>query len=229
MENQIIVKGREAQRKVAERNLAVAQELVDSLAAAEAAENPPATPKPPQVCVFCGSTLKAWGDRGTFGIQSTISGKSVLCHNQTAQPGEGCWQLYQRAKATVLPHCKVGPKRHNKALGDKLLIEEVARLLTMPKHQGNIAAQFEPTYHLTAKTGEQVRLDKIENELKELRQRLRGGQTGNELSQAADLAAATKAVDEREASRYVDEDIEFGDTPVRAENYDGEHATENER
>ena len=210
----IIVKSRAGQKKIAERQLAAAQGMLDSIAADEAKENPPAPPKAPPTCVMCGAESKSWGDRGQFGVQHTIGGIRALCHNQTQAMGEGCWQLYTRAKGNVLlmKGVKIGQHgRYNKPLADELLIEECARMMALPKHQADIAAQFEPTGGGSKKSGQALWNAKIETELKELRQWKRGGQTGNEIAQAADLAEATQTVAEREASRHDDVDIEFQD------------------
>lgn len=208
-----VLRTRAAQRKALEKSIKAGQDALTEIDKLDEVAAPPA--KEPAVCVMCGSESKAWGDRGGFGITHTIGGIRALCHNQTSSLGEGCWQLYARARGNVLlmKGVKVGQHgKYNKPLADKLLIAEVGRLMQVPKHQANIAAQFE-SVGFGAKTGEQVRLSKIETELAELRVRLRGGQTGNKLAQKADLAEATKRVDEREAARHedYDDDIEFAE------------------
>lgn len=204
-----ILRTRKAQRTAAEKQIKAAQDAlteIDKLDKVEAAE-----PKAPSVCVMCGAESKAWGDRGGFGIQHTIGGIRALCHNQTSAPGLGCWGLYQKSKQNVLmmKGVKVGQHgKYNKPLADRLLTEEVARLISMPKHRANIACQFEAV-GLTSKTGQAIWNAKIETELAAIQQRLRGGQAGNERAQAVDLKEATRIVAEREAERVADEDIEF--------------------
>ena len=193
----------------------------------EAAET---APPPPKVkCYVC--QAEPVSGRG-MGVNSLITGASVLCHVQTGQQG-GCWSIMQRARAAILPHCRTGPKVHDKILGDRLLREEVDRLMTRPKFQAEVAGQWEASYHLTAKTAVAVRMDKIEQEFEVLKRAQLGSREPEQGYREDTLRAlrerATHNVDEREAARYTDPDVEFSETPARDENYPGEHQTENER
>ena len=89
-------------------------------------------------------------------------------------------------------------------------------MMAIPKHQANIAAQFEPTGAMGRKSGQALWNAKVETELKELRERTRGAENAADIysergkrTLEIDQAIAEKTVAEREASRTDDVDIEF--------------------
>lgn len=220
-------------RRYQERSLAKRRKDLEAeeehLAQLKARDAPPAPPKAKPSCWVCGEPVISGRNMGVIGL---ISPQTVLAHAPTGE-GAGCWTVLQRARATVLPHCKIGPKLHDKSKGDRLLRAEVDRMLTLPKFQAEIASQWQNSYHLTTKSPEAIRLDRIENEMRELQVKLYGVKNIPNLSdyqKERDLAEATKRVDDRQREKYVDPDIEFEDGPAsREENYPGEHTIENER
>ncbi len=223
-----VKQGREWQaRQLAKRRKDLEEEEAH-LAELQARDDPPAPPSPKPECWICHEPVQSGRNMGVIGL---ITGATVLAHAQTGQTG-GCWTIMQRARQTILPKCKTGPKKHDKNLGDRLLRAEIDRMMTMPKYQAEVAKQWENSYHLTAKTGLAIRVDRIEQELKDYQLRQYGAENRDSgrltpYQQEHDLAVVTKIVDEREAARYADPDIEFSDDPAhKDEHYPGEHGGE---
>lgn len=224
-----VAEGRRYQeRSLAKRRAALEADEAD-LAERQARDNPPAPPKAKPTCWVCGDEVQSGRNMGVAGL---ITGRTELVHAPTGQ-GAGCWTVMARARSTILPLCKVGPKLHDKPKGDILLRAEIDRLMTLPKFQAEVAGQWENSYHLSAKSPVAILEDKINQKFEELKRRQLGSREPDQGYRKATLDAlrerATKDVREEEKARYSDPDIAFNETPARPENYEGEHTTENER
>lgn len=222
-----VAEGRRYQERSLAKRRAVLEEEEAHLAELQARDAPPAVVKEKAKCWICSEPVESGRNMGMTGL---ITGATVMVHARTGQAG-GCWSIMQRARQTILPKCKVGPKLHNKPRGDILLRAEIDRMLTLPKFQAEVADQWSPSYSLTAKTGIAVRMDKIEQEFKVLKRAQLNSSEPEQGWKKATLDAlrerATHNVDEREAALYSDPDIEFDEGPAdHPENYEGEHGEE---
>lgn len=218
-------------RRYQERSLAKRRKDLEAdeenLKALQVRDNPPAPPKPKATCWICSEPVESGRNMGMTGL---ITGTTVMVHARTGQAG-GCWSIMQRARGTILPKCKTGPKTHDKPRGDILLRAEIDRMLTQPKYIAEVADQWGPSYSLTAKTGIAVRMDKIEQEFQVLKRAQLGSREPDQGYRKATLDAlrerAEHNVDEREADLYSDPDVEFDEGPAdHPENYAGEHGEE---
>ncbi|KKL19000.1 hypothetical protein LCGC14_2469890, partial [marine sediment metagenome] len=181
-----------------------------------------APPKPKTRCWVCGEEVRSGRNMGVFGL---ISPAIVTAHAQTGQ-GAGCWTILARARSTILPKCKIGPKRHDVNMGDRLLREEIDKMLTQPKWQAEIRGQWENSFHLSQRSGAATLQDKVEQEFKKLKREKLSSREPDQGYRKETLAWLRQQAEENvtasERARYSDADIEFRKSGT-APNYAGEH------